>query len=648
MERPRTHRKKERDAAVHGLDRSLSACKFAVGKAMSQIAPLKSRWHSYQTLIDAIAACETETVRGITFLEGDGSERFYPYSELYQEVLRRAALLRARGIRPGDRIAMVLPRGIDFVPTFFAAVWAGIVPVPLYPPLAMAKLDTYLETLVGILKKAQASAAVIDSRLAPVLWNGLGKLPLLKHVFRSDDFTNLADAPNEPPERVTPETICFLQFTSGSTATPKGVAITHGNIIVNMLVGYEYGLEFNPKTDSSVSWLPLYHDMGLIGFLIAPLIYRANIALIPTLSFLRNPAIWFETIHRTKATVSFAPNFAYSLAVKRTRPEQRAAWDLSRMRHFGNGAEPVNPATVRAFLSAFSASGLKPSAMRTVYGMAESTVAVAFIRPDAHFPTDIIDRNAFQTTGLAVSAPASALTEGTALEFPSCGGAFPEHEFGIFSAQGQSLPDRQVGELWLRGPSVASGYYRDPEATARTFADGWLHTGDLAYLVDGNLFITGRKKDLVILHGRNYTPQDFEWAIERIPDVRKGSAVAFSRPGEASEELVIALESRTTDPKGLAQQVREHISLAFGVGTGDVLVCPPGTLPKTSSGKLQRATTRAKYLDGSLAREGDRTLGSQASKLLLAKHFMLSLLGRARFQAKRLLRTLFGDKATET
>jgi fatty-acyl-CoA synthase len=362
-----------------------------------------------------------------------------------------------------------------------------------------------------------------------------------------------------------------------------------------------------------------------------------SVTFIPTLSFVRNASIWLETIHRVRGTLTFAPNFAYALAVKRTKAEQLAKWDLSCVRVFGCGAEPINPATLRTFASTFAASGLKPTAMLPCYGMAEATLAISFIGLDEELSTDVIDSDLYQRERRAEPVHVDLVAARKAQEFVSCGRTFPRHEVGAFDDAGVRLGDRRVGELWVRGPSVASGYYLDPEATERTFGGGWLRTGDFGYLVNGHVYITGRKKDLIIINGRNYDPQRIEWLVDELAEVRKGSTVAFSRPGSQSEELVVVVESRAENAEGLKETIRTRLTEQLQLTAADVVLCPPGSLPKTSSGKLQRAKTRAQYLDGTVGREGNRSLGSNGVRLVLARHVALSLIGRAQHRARRVL-----------
>jgi fatty-acyl-CoA synthase len=593
---------------------------------------------NFPTLVAALDACHGWKDKGFSFLDRDQKDQFFSFEQLRSEAMRRAAHFRSHGLKQGDRIAMVIPDGEDFVPTFLGAVWAGLGPVPLYPPLSLGKLDSYLDTMVSILVRAKPTHLVTMGKLQQVLWSGLAKVPSLKGVITTEELKTAApEGISQDAAVVKEDDVCFLQFTSGSTSTPKGVAVTHGNLRANAWAIMRDGLETDPEVDRGVSWLPLYHDMGLIGFVIAPIFHRVQVTFIPTMTFVRKPTLWMETINRTRATITFAPNFAYALTVKRTKPEQLASWDLSCMRHFGCGAEPINPTTMRAFVDTFAKAKLKPTTLLPCYGMAEATLAISFIGVDETLSTDVIDSDAYQQHRRAEPVAVEQLTGGRAQEFVCCGKTFPNHEVAVFDDLGKRLGDRHIGELCVRGPSVASGYYLDPEATERTFGGGWLKTGDYGYVVNGNVYITGRKKDLIIINGRNYDPQRIEWLVDDLPEVRKGSTVAFSRPGAGSEELIVVLEGRTQNPEALKELVRGVVTEQTQLIAADVVVCPVGSLPKTSSGKLQRAKTRQQYLDGTVGQEGNRSLGSNGEKLVVARHVARSLIGRAQHRAKRVV-----------
>jgi fatty-acyl-CoA synthase len=580
-------------------------------------------------VVPALNAREGEHVRGFTFLggKGPGEDLFVSFHELRLSAQRRAAHYANAGLARGDRVALIVPEGEHFIPAFLGALWSGLIPVPLYPPLSLGKLDAFMDALVNILNVAKPRVLVTTERVGKVLWSAVGRIPTIEKVITTEELAREPAGPLPPAAEVRDDEIAFLQFTSGSTSLPKGVMVTHGNLAANIAAIVIDGLKAEGAQDVCVSWLPLYHDMGLIGCVIAPVCHAIPCVYIPTLSFIKNATLWMETIHRYRGTLSFAPNFAYALVTKRARPEQIERWDLSRMRVFGCGAEPINPQTMRAFVDAMAPAGLKPTALLPCYGMAEATLAISFVGLDEPLRTDRIDAERYH--GEAKAAPVS---NGSAvLEVVSCGRTFPRHEVSVQDDEGRILPDRHVGEICLRSPSVTPGYWQDPEATRAAFRKGWLRTGDLGYLADGEVFVSGRIKDILIVNGRNYYPQRIEWLVDDIAGLRKGSAVVFTRPGKASEEIVVAAESRAEDPAAVKAEIVARVSEEFQLAVADVALLPPGTLPKTSSGKLQRRKTREQYLSGTLGR--GRAGGT---RLAVARHLALSLVGRARHEVRKL------------
>jgi len=581
-------------------------------------------------VVPALNACEGEHSRGFTFLgaKGPGEDLFVSFHDLRLAGQRRAAHYAAAGLRRGDRVALVVPEGEHFIPAFLGALWGGLIPVPLYPPVSLGKLDAFMEALVGILNIARPRVLVTTERVGKVLWSAVGRIASIEKVITTEELAKHAGSFPAAAD-VRDDEIAFLQFTSGSTALPKGVMVTHGSLAANCRAIIREGLEADGAKDKAVSWLPLYHDMGLIGFVIAPVCYRISVVFIPTMSFIKNATLWMETIHKHRATLSFAPNFAYALVTKRAKPEQIARWDLSQMRVFGCGAEPINPGTMRAFLQAMAPAGLKPEGLLPCYGMAEATLAISFVPLDEPLQTDRIDAERYHA-----DHEAALVSNGSAfLEVVNCGRTFVGHEVTVQDDDGRILPDRHIGEICFRGPSVTAGYWENPEATQAAFRGGWLHTGDLGYRVGNRIFVSGRIKDILIVNGRNYHPQGIEWLVNEIPGVRKGSSVVFTRPGAASEEIVVAAEARTDDAAALKAQIVARVGEEFQLAVSDVALVPPGTLPKTSSGKLQRRKTREQYLNGSIG----RTSRAGSTRLAVAKHLALSLVGRARHEVRKLL-----------
>jgi fatty-acyl-CoA synthase len=394
---------------------------------------------------------------------------------------------------------------------------------------------------------------------------------------------------------IEPDDLCFLQFTSGSTSMPKGVMVTHANLVSNAgdFLGPN-GLDRRPE-DIAITWLPLFHDMGLIGFVLGTILHDIPTVLLPTESFARRPTMWMQAMHDYGGTITFAPNFAYSLAVKRSRDKDLEGLDLSKVRIAGCGAEPINPQVMRSFAEHFGRVGFKPEALMPAYGMAEATLAISF---HAHGTPMITDRVAARAMRLGKAAPVTAGEE--SLELMSCGPAFPGHEVKILSEEGQELPERAVGEIVVKGPSVTAGYYQNSEATAQGYRDGWLHTGDLGYLADGNIYVCGRIKDLIIIRGANFYPQDIEWTVAEVEGVRRDNVVAFSVMKDGEEKLVVAAEANSSDAPELRKAIAIKISETHGLTAGYVAIVRVGSLPKTSSGKAQRRRTKQLYEDGQL------------------------------------------------
>jgi fatty-acyl-CoA synthase len=545
-----------------------------------------------RTLVDALHRVRGETQRGFTFLDRDLQPSHWPFSDLVAECERRGSALRTLGLQRGDRVALILPEGEDFVLSFLGAILAGIVPVPMYPPASLARAAAYLETTQAILRSCGARVLVTTAEGKLLASQLLGGESPLREILTVDQLSVPFSSPSllEDPA---PEDICFLQYTSGSTALPKGVVVQHRNVVANGWAIMRDGLQSDCERDRGLSWLPLYHDMGLIGFVLAPLLVGVPVVFVPTLSFVKQPSVWLKLVSGYRATITFAPNFAFGLCVKRARHDHTL--DLSCLRVLGCGAEPIHAQTIRDFLAHYRPHGLSPNALVSCYGMAEATLAIAFERLDEPFRTLRIDRDAYCERGEIQAGE---------LELASCGSSFPGHQLAIVGEDGRMLPEGRVGEVLFRGPSVTAGYYGDQLATRAAQRDGWLYTGDLGFLSEGRLYISGRKKDLVILHGRNYYPQAIEWEVEQLAGVRPGSAVAFASEFESSERLVIVVEGggqpSAQELTQLQSAIRARISSALGIAVERVLVAKQSTVPRTTSGKLQRRKTRALFEAGAL------------------------------------------------
>ncbi len=542
--------------------------------------------------------------------EDDGTEEAITYGRLWREAALVAGGLRERGVRRGDTVALMLPTGLDFLRAFQGILAAGAVPVPIYPPLRLDRLEEYALRQAAILADAGVAVLVTIPRAMPIAGLLRPAVPSLREVTTADELASLgATVPGPAGTGADP---AFIQYTSGSTGSPKGVLLTHGNLMANMrAIGA--GLEVRP-TDVGASWLPLYHDMGLIGSWLFCLHEGLPLALLSPTAFLARPERWLWAIHQHRATLSAAPNFAYELCARKVPDEALEGLDLSSWRCALNGAEPVNPDTLDRFARRFAPCGFRREALLPVYGLAENAVGVAFPPVGRGPRIDRVARTAFQEEGRALAAKPD---DTGALRFVSVGRALPEHEVRIVDGAGADVPERTVGRLVFRGPSQTPGYYRKPEATAAiTLPSGWLDSGDLAYRADGEIHVTGRSKDLIIKAGRNLVPQEIEDAAAGVDGIRKGCVVAFGveRPDLGTESLVVVAETRAADPaecSRLVAAVTERVAAAVEVPPDDVVLVPPGAVAKTSSGKIRRAATKEQFLAGALGRARRTPLGAR-------------------------------------
>jgi fatty-acyl-CoA synthase len=580
---------------------------------------------SFREALEAVSGIDAY---GHTYIGDDGKEVWHSYAELTRLVRARAAGLEALGLVKGDAVAFAIPDPRQFVISFLGCLFAGIVPVPLYPPVALGKLDAYFKHTGAILRKSEARLLLTTKQVKTLIWPITEEAPRVRDVLAVESLED--GSPERAPADVQSTDCAFLQFTSGSTSSPKGVVVPHGALSACAISMMANGLHAGP-TDTFLSWLPMFHDMGLVGFVVLPLFSRSAAVYLPTFSFIKRPAIWLDRIHRHRATISFAPNFAYALAAKRATDAQIAGWDLSSWRIAGCGAEPISPATVRAFEERFAPARFSREAFQPAYGLAEATLAVSFKPVGTRWRTEIVDAEIFRSEGRAVAAVAGS----EPLELVSCGAPLPDQRVRILDEDGRPLQDRLVGEIECTGPNVAAGYFGDAEATAAVFRDGALATGDLGFLAEGELFVTGRKKDVVIVHGRNYEPQSIEWVVERVDGVRPGNVVAFSRPAAATEELVLVCETRAEPSEELRRAIVSRVNEELSLAVADVVLLPAGTLPKTSSGKLQRRKTREQYVDGTLGGEGSRDTRHTPEWMQWTGHLMRSMASRVRHTVRR-------------
>lgn len=543
------------------------------------------------------------------YLYGDGEElRVITCGELYARALSVARDLGKRGIEPGQTVAIMLPTGAEFFWTFAGTMMAGAIPVPIYPPFRADRIAEYAERQSAILANAEARMLVTFQRAEGVAKLLRPRVKTLREVATAETLTSLH---NETPprngmpaiepirHRARAEDIAFLQYTSGSTGDPKGVVLTHANLLANIR-SITQALKLSAD-DVAVSWLPLYHDMGLIGAWFVPLATGVPLVSLSPLAFLSRPVRWLEAISRHRGTLSPAPNFAYELCVRKIADEELKDLDLSCWRAALNGAEPVRMETINKFAEKFGRCGFRREALLPVYGLAEASLGVAARPMGSGAHAERIDRAVFESEKRAMQ---SSDEHRAALEFVSVGRPLPGMEVCIVDDAGNSVPERVEGRVHFRGPSTTAGYYKNPEATRElVLNDGWLESGDLGYVADGELYITGRRKDLIIKGGRNLYPQEIEGIVGQIAEVRTGCVVAFGAPDEASgtEKLVVVAEARDQARAGeITKEITRAVSESVGIPPDIVRIVPVHSIPKTSSGKLRRSETRRLYIESRL------------------------------------------------
>jgi len=515
---------------------------------------------------------------------------------LLEQATAVAAGLQALDLQPGDNIALMLPTGLDYFFSFFGVLLAGCVPVPLYPPMRPSQFEDHLRRHRHILNNCQARLLITVTEARPLARFLKAQVASLRRIVTVEELRGMGSTCAPPPTR--PGETAFLQYTSGSTGIPKGVILSHANLLTNIkAMGHAIGA--NPE-DTFVSWLPLYHDMGLIGAWLGSLYHGCQLVVMPPLSFLLHPERWLWTIHHHRGTLSASPNFGYELCLNKTDETQLAGLDLSCWRMAFNGAEPVSPETIVRFSNRFAPYGFRPAAMAPVYGLAESSVGLAFPPMDRGPLIDRVRRQAIMKTNKAEPADDS---EPNPLCIVSCGRVLAGHQLRVVDANDRELPERHIGHLQFCGPSATSGYFRSPQQTAALFHGQWLDTGDLAYLAGGDLFLTSRVKDIIIRGGRNISPYELEEAIGEIEGIRKGCVAVFGVTDEASgtERLVVLAESRSRDPELLTALRDRVVNLAvdiLGMPPDEVILAPPRTVLKTSSGKIRRAASREMYEQG--------------------------------------------------
>lgn len=549
-------------------------------------------------------------------LYGDGDKQeSITFGSLWEKAESIASGLQYQGLEPGQVVALMLPTSLEYFYSFFGVLLAAGIPVPLYPPARPTQIEEHLRRHTGILKNSQAVILVTISEVLPLARILKSHVETLRHVVTAENlFTHCGQF---AVQALRPADTAFLQYTSGSTGNPKGVVLSHANLLANIRAMGE-NIQADSK-DIFVSWLPLYHDMGLIGAWLGSLYYGCQLVIMSPLSFLMHPEKWLWAIHRHRGTLSASPNFGYEFCLKKIEERDIDGLDLSSWRLAFNGAEPVSPETVKKFAARFSQYGFRPEAMTPVYGLAESSVGLAFPPPESTVLIDRVERETFMNSGKGI--PASA-TDENALQFVACGKPLKGHQIRIVDANDMELPSRQEGRLQFSGPSVTSGYFRNIDQTKQLFHGKWLDSGDMAYMADGYVFITGRVKDIIIRGGRNIYPSEIEELIGNIKGIRKGCVAVFGSHDSRSktEHLIVVAETRETMPeelKGLHVVINNCVTDLLGLPPDRVLLVPPQTVLKTSSGKLRRSATRVLYEQNRLGK-GVRAVWWQLCRMTLS------------------------------
>jgi 1-acyl-sn-glycerol-3-phosphate acyltransferase len=572
--------------------------------ALRPAEPAQATWlpvpDSAESFVDVLRfrAGATPDEPHIFFQDTEGAEHVLTYGSLLERAMNVERWLEFHGLEPGDRVALMLPTCLEFFTSFLGTLLAGGVPIPIYPPFRADRIGEYAARQSRILRNAEARVLITFHAAERVARLLRPTVPSLEHVVETERFEPLKEKPIPGIlHRPKADDICFLQYTSGSTGAPKGVVVTHANLFANIrAMGQAIGVG---PGDRAASWLPLYHDMGLIGAWLMPLFFGLPLALLSPVSFLTHPVRWLRMIERHRATLTAGPNFSYELCLRKIPDSELQGLDLSSLRGAMNGAEPVLPETIERFSARFARCGLRPHSVIPVYGLAEATLAVSAPPLGRPVRVDRVDRDRFETEGRAIPAPDGA----RALTFVSVGRPIG-CEVRIADAAGNEVGERGEGALWFRGPSATQGYFRFPEATATIRREGgWVDSGDRAYRAEGEIFITGRTKDIIIKGGRNLYPHEIEEMVGRVEGVRAGCVVAFGVPDPqtGTERLVVVAETRTTgDHRRIEAAIVEKTAEAAGVPPDVVRVLPPHAIPKTSSGKLRRSETRQLYLQGRL------------------------------------------------
>ena len=556
---------------------------------------LARRFADFETLGAALDYAASGS-RGLNFHDARGTlSRAYPFAELREDALAMARRLIAAGIKPEDRIAIVAETSPDFAALFFGTVYAGAWPVPLPLPTSFGGRDSYIEQLRVQLSSCDPTLLIYPPELAQ-MGGDAARAAGVTGVDWSELVTRPAPAVDLP--QASGDDIAYLQYSSGSTRFPHGVVITH-HALLNNLAAHSHGMQVI-DSDRCVSWLPWYHDMGLVGCFLSPVANQVSADYLKTEDFARRPLAWLDMISRNPGTsISYSPTFGYDICARRMSSQTKASerFDLSRWRLAGNGADMIRPDVMQSFVDAFEEAGFKASAFLPSYGLAEATLAVSIMPPTEGIRVELVEET--QLSGVAAGEDRPQRYRAIV----NCGKPVKDMKVQIREEDGTPLPERAIGKLWCSGPSVMVGYFRDDASTDACLVDGWLDTGDMGYLSDGYIYIVGRAKDMIIVNGRNHWPQDIEWAVEQLPGFKAGDIAAFAITTPGGEETpAVLVQCRTSDESErvrLRDEIRERVRSVTGMNCVIELI-PPRTLPRTSSGKLSRAKARNLYLNGDI------------------------------------------------
>ena len=580
------------------MDETATLAKLALASSLigtPNDCALPRRFSDFATFAEALDYA-ARSAKGLNFHDPRGNlVRPYPFTELREEALVAARRLIAHGVKKDDRIALVAETGPEFAALFCGCIYAGAWPVPLPLPTSFGGKDSYIDQIAVQLGSSDPVVLLYPEEIAT-----MAQAAAARHGVRVQSFADFyaAPAPECALAPADPEDICYLQYSSGSTRFPHGVAVTH-RALLNNLRGHSVGMEV-VDGDRCVSWLPWYHDMGLVGCLLSPIANQVSTDYLKTEDFARRPLAWLDLISRNPGTtLSYSPTFGYDICARRISSQTNVAerLDLSRWRVAGNGADMIRPDVMQGFVNAFAPAGFKAAAFLPSYGLAEATLAVTVMPPGEGIRVELVEEERLSGQPRDLSRPARYRA------IVNCGVPVRGMEVVVRGETGNPIPDHHIGKVWCRGSSVMHSYFRDPESTAACMVDGWLDTGDMGYMAQGYLFIVGRAKDMIIVNGKNHWPQDIEWAVEQLPGFHQGDIAAFSVEADNGEETAAVLvHCRVSDPEErvrLREAIREKVRVVTGMNCVIELV-PPRTLPRTSSGKLSRAKAKKLYLSGEI------------------------------------------------